>query len=201
MTKTRLEAFSDGVFSIAITLLALNIRLPDDNINDNARLIVQLKTMLPNILTFIFSFLAVGIFWVAHNRIFYFIKQVDHYIMWLNIFYLMGIAIMPFPAYLLARHPFLPAAVLIYASLLFIRAMLHMLFLNHLQKNTALQHEHISTATYARARNVGLVGPVCYALAAISTLAHPFLSFGFIAAAIIFYIFIVHRVFTLKDAE
>ena len=105
---------------------------------------------------------------------------------------------MPFPAYLLARHPFLPAAVLIYASLLFICAMLHMLFLHHLKKNTSLQHEHISPTTYNRARKVGMVGLICYALAAIGTLLHPFVSFGFIAAAIVFYIFVVHRVFTLK---
>jgi len=107
MNKARLEAFSDGVFSISITLLVLDIKVPNFDSLGNEQLNRALVQALPNILTFVFTFLVVGIFWIAHHRIFTLVKAVNSSLLWINIFYLMLAAIIPFPASILAKHPFL----------------------------------------------------------------------------------------------
>ncbi|HTJ10517.1 MAG TPA: TMEM175 family protein [Dinghuibacter sp.] len=63
MNKGRLEAFSDGVFAITITLLVLSIRIPGTEVASDKALQTALKDAWPNLLTFLFSFLVVGIFW------------------------------------------------------------------------------------------------------------------------------------------
>lgn len=98
MTKIRLEAFSDGVFAIVITLLVLDIKTPQTDVTSNQELNALLKQAIPNFLTFVFTFLVVSVFWVAHHRIFNFIKAIGNYLLWVNVFYLMIVAIIPFSA-------------------------------------------------------------------------------------------------------
>lgn len=194
MTKNRLEAFSDGVFSIAITLLVLNIKLPETEAASDKQLLSQLNLALPNIVTFIFSFLVVGVFWVAHHRIFAFIKHVDHYLLWSNIFYLMTIAIIPFPASVLARHPFFSASIIFYSCILFLCASQHFFFLRYIYRNEHLREGSFTNATYKRALKTASIGPGCYLLAIIFSFVHPLISFCFILAALIFYIFLAQLI-------
>ncbi len=106
MNKNRLEAFSDGVFAIAITLLVLNVKVPNKQNITNAELNNILAASTNQLLSFGFSFLIIGVFWVAHHRIFSFAKVVDTTLIWLNIIYLMFIATIPFPASILADNFF-----------------------------------------------------------------------------------------------
>src|SRR5579864_1675525 len=124
MIKVRLENFSDGVFAIAVTLLILSVKIPDvKNFNDHQLLQALIQT-IPQLVTFAFSFLVIGIFWVAHHRIFSMARLVDNKLLWLNIFYLMFVAVMPYPAALLAENPYLTTGILVYTTTLFIIAMM-----------------------------------------------------------------------------
>src|SRR5690349_6945632 len=67
---SRLEAFSDGVFAVAITLLVLNIKPPPDNILDNKQWWSALLGQLPALLAFVTSFFTIGIMWINHHRLF-----------------------------------------------------------------------------------------------------------------------------------
>jgi uncharacterized membrane protein len=119
MTKGRLEAFSDGVFSIVITLLILDVRLP----NETVPLLDGLREVLPQIVTFVLSFVIVGLYWVAHHQMLHFVKAVDRYLLWLNVTLLLTVVFIPFSASLLGRHLDDPLSVTVYgANLMLVNA-------------------------------------------------------------------------------
>lgn len=101
----RLIFFSDAVFAIAITLLALEIRLPEtEKLLNNAELSAQLKGMWQEYLAYIISFMVIGTFWVAHHRKYRFIKRYDNGLMLINLLFLMVIAFIPFPSSVMSRY-------------------------------------------------------------------------------------------------
>jgi len=102
MNKQRLEAFSDGVFAIAITLLILTIRVPDVPPPALGSALVQ---QLPQVATYVLSFFVVALYWLAHHRMSHVVKQVDGTFVWLNMLWLLFVSVLPFPAALLARYP------------------------------------------------------------------------------------------------
>jgi uncharacterized membrane protein len=94
----RLIFFSDAVFAIAITLLALDIRLPAGGESpSNAQLLAQLLGLWPKYLAYVVSFLAIGTFWIGHHRRFKFIRRCDRGLLALNLLFLMVVAFIPFP--------------------------------------------------------------------------------------------------------
>jgi uncharacterized membrane protein len=100
----RLIFFSDAVFAIAITLLALDIRLPaSEGAPTNAQLLAQLLGVWHKYLAFGISFLAIGSFWLGHHRRFRFIKRYDRGLLVLNLLFLMVIAFVPFPTSVLSE--------------------------------------------------------------------------------------------------
>src|SRR5215469_15221273 len=101
MTKTRLEAFSDGVFAIVITLHILDVHIPQDQ----PLTFASLWSVAPHLLTFVLSFVIVGLYWVAHHSMLHFVKVVDRQILWLNLVLLLIVVFVPFPTAMLGQHP------------------------------------------------------------------------------------------------
>jgi len=94
----RLVFFSDAIFAIAITLLALDIRLPSLSPNmTDADLFSQLLAIGPKYYSFSISFLSIGLYWLGHHRMFQSIKRYDSVLLLLNLLLLMCIAFIPFP--------------------------------------------------------------------------------------------------------
>jgi uncharacterized membrane protein len=142
MTKSRLEAFSDGVFSIVITLLILDVRLP----NDASSLLDGLREVLPQTVTFVLSFVIVGLYWVAHHNMLHFVRAVDRYLLWLNLTLLLTVVFIPFSASLLGRHLDDPLAVIVYgANLMLVNAVGTALWL-YATARPALTHGEIPPA-------------------------------------------------------
>lgn len=98
----RVEAFSDGVIAIAITLLVLEIRVP--HLEEGQRLADGLWDIWPAYLAYIISFFTIGIMWINHHRLFRLIKRVDDVFLGLNTLLLMMITFVNFPTSLLADH-------------------------------------------------------------------------------------------------
>jgi uncharacterized membrane protein len=96
----RLEAFSDGVFAIAITLLVLEIRLP----SGHATLAHKLADTWPSYLGYVTSFVTIGIMWANHHAIFRLIARTTHGLIVGNMLLLMCVAFLPFPTTVLADH-------------------------------------------------------------------------------------------------
>jgi uncharacterized membrane protein len=111
MTKHRLEMFSDGVFAIVITILILNIHLPE---TDTTHLSQALKELAPDVLAYTMSFILIGLYWIAHHTSFHKIHKVDGVFLWMNMILLLFISFMPFPASLLGKYPLQHAPLEIY---------------------------------------------------------------------------------------
>lgn len=109
----RLETLEDGVFAIVMTLLIFDIKLPN---LDNHNLAKELLFIWPNVITFIGTFLLLGVFWFGHRAALNLVKHADHIYHWLNLILLMFVAMIPFSASVIARHYKEHLAILIYGS-------------------------------------------------------------------------------------
>lgn len=101
----RLIFFSDAVFAIAITLLALEIRLPPgEELLGNTELAGRLLQLWPSYIAYVISFLVIGAFWISHHRKFRYIQRYDSRLLLLNLLLLMAIGFMPFPTAVISEY-------------------------------------------------------------------------------------------------
>ncbi len=107
--KARIEALSDGIFSIAMTLLVLKLDVPAAmHHSSNASMLEQLLAMGPEFATYVVTFLVAGGFWFLHHRACQFLRQLDGPLLWMNLIFLMFVALLPFSAGLMSHlliHP------------------------------------------------------------------------------------------------
>ena len=101
MSTSRIEAFSDGVFAIAATLLVLELKVPHV---EPGELGGTLLGNWPSYATYVVSFLVIGIIWVNHHAVLERIRKVDRPLLFLNLVFLMAVAVIPFPTALLADY-------------------------------------------------------------------------------------------------
>jgi len=101
----RLEAFSDGVIAIAITLLVLEIAIPSlEATDDGAELWSALRDLWPSYVAYFLSFFTIGILWANHHEIFTHIERTDRYLVLINLGLLLGIGFLPFSTAVLAEY-------------------------------------------------------------------------------------------------
>jgi uncharacterized membrane protein len=116
-STTRLDAFSDGVFAIVITLLVLELRVPEvDGPHLSRELVQGLKALLPKFVSFVVSFIYVAIYWVNHHQLFHSLKKADRGLFWLNNLFLMCLTFIPFPTALIGSYPREPVTVIFYGA-------------------------------------------------------------------------------------
>jgi uncharacterized membrane protein len=122
----RVEAFSDGVFAIAITLLILEIRVPEPGEGEEASsLVTALLELWPSYLAYLISFLTIAVMWVNHHNMFRLIRRTDNALLFLNSLLLMFITFLNFSTALLAdyiKHPELQVAALVYTGTMVVLA-------------------------------------------------------------------------------
>jgi uncharacterized membrane protein len=102
MSPSRLEAFSDGVFAIAITLLVLDIHVPEPS--STADLARELGAQWPSYVAYAVSFLTIGIIWINHHAMFHRLRAIDHGIMIRNLALLLCVGLLPFTTALMADY-------------------------------------------------------------------------------------------------
>jgi uncharacterized membrane protein len=112
----RVLALSDGVFAILITLLVLEIHVPE--LAQGHSLNQALAEIRPSLVAFVISFILAGMYWVGHRDLFALIRRTDRGLVWLNILYLLPLCLLPFAAGLLGRYDTEPVALRIYGLLL-----------------------------------------------------------------------------------
>jgi uncharacterized membrane protein len=100
--KNRLEAFSDGVFAIVITLLVIEIRPPE--VEEGESLASALWDLWPNYVGYLVTFLIIGVMWLNHHRIFEQVRQVDGPLLLFNLNLLLWTALLPFPTAVMAEY-------------------------------------------------------------------------------------------------
>jgi len=163
LTKSRLEALSDGVFAIVMTLLVIDIKVPVvRGLTMTDEMLWQKLLGLQDLfISYIISFLILGMFWMAHHAFFYhFFKHIDRKESLINIFFLMQLACIPFSAHLLGAHPRLFPSIFIYGcNIIFLGLTLFTLFALVIKDKEKL-HDHVSKKTIVQAKIRILLPPV-----------------------------------------
>jgi len=116
MTKNRLEAFSDGVLAIIITIMVLELRPPDDIS------FASLRPLIPKILSYVMSFAFIGIYWNNHHHLLHTVKKVNGGILWANLNLLFWLSLIPFTTAWMGEHGFAGPPVALYGMVLLMAA-------------------------------------------------------------------------------
>jgi uncharacterized membrane protein len=189
VSPNRLEAFSDGVFAIAITLLVLDIHVPDPASGDLAR---ELGAQWPSYVAYAVSFLTIGIIWVNHHAMIRRLKAVDHEILILNLLLLLTVGLLPFTTALMAAYlkesqgEGLAAAIyagsFLLMSIFFAATNRTILF-----RKDRLMARPIDAATRRSIITRGVAGLLPYLAATILAVVSPYLTLAICGAVAVFY--------------
>lgn len=187
----RTEAFSDGVIAIAITLLALDVRVPTHEQAAGGGLAQALLAGWPNYFAFLTSFLTTLIMWVNHHRMFKMFHRTDHLFLLLNGLLLMGISLVPFTSSLLAEYigsgDDARVAAFIYAAVFVLIAVFFQAVWFYAAYKRRLIEPDIPQAWVDAVSRAYHFGPLLYALAGVLALVHAALGVGLIFALALFY--------------
>lgn len=174
MNKNRLEAFSDGVLAIIITIMVLEIKVPEGgHWND-------LVPLFPVFLSYVFSFTYIGIYWGNHHHLLHSVKQVSSTIIWANINLLFWLSLIPFATGWMGENNFEPDTVALYGIDLLLSGLSFFLLQKAVEKNSH-DLEELRKA-FAQLNKKGIASTIAYALA---------IPFAYINLSISAFIFIV----------
>ncbi len=116
-SKARLEALVDGIFAVAMTLLVLDIKLPDGlQLESNAQLLTHFASITQAFLVYLLSFVVLAMFWASHNYQFHVLQRLDRPLLWTNFAFLLLTTMVPFTTGLVSAHSDLSAAATLYAA-------------------------------------------------------------------------------------
>lgn len=124
MNKNRLEAFSDGVLAIIITIMILEIKVPQGND------FMDLYPLVPKFISYVLSFLYVGIYWNNHHHLLQGLTKVNGKILWANLHLLFWLSLIPVSTGWLGEHYFAKAPVTLYGIILFMSAIAFLILKN-----------------------------------------------------------------------
>jgi uncharacterized membrane protein len=121
MNKSRIEAFSDGVIAIIITIMVLELHIPDLKENFTSQDIWrEFYALTPELLAYLLSFIVVAILWINHHALFDKIPHSTSKLIWYNAFLLFAMSLIPLPTAFISQHPLLPEASLFYGFIMFL---------------------------------------------------------------------------------
>jgi uncharacterized membrane protein len=164
LSKHRLEALTDGIFAVAMTLLVLEIKLPEIKAlvgasatmslaQFNQLVIHQLLELQPKLLAWLISFLILAVFWLSHQSMFRHVRSVNRALLWINIVQLLFISLLPFSSSLVGQYTLASVSTFVYAGNLAMLSIMSLLQLRYLSKHAELCHAPMPHA-FVRAAHV-----------------------------------------------
>jgi len=126
MTTSRLEAFSDGVVAILITIMVLELRPPHE------ATFLSLKPLIPVLFSYLLSFIFLGIYWSNHHHLFHAAQQVNGRVLWANLHLLFWLSLIPFVTAWMGENHFGPAPVALYGIILLLAAIAYTILVQSL---------------------------------------------------------------------
>jgi uncharacterized membrane protein len=170
MEKNRLEAFSDGVLAIIITIMVLDLKVPQGL---GASDLVALKPLLPVFLTYVLSFIYLGIYWNNHHHLLKAAGKVTAAMMWANLHLLFWLSLFPIVTGWMGENHFTPAPTALYGAVMFMAAIAYFI----LQNVIVAQQGRDSRLAAAFGRDFkGKLSPAFYAIAIASAFFRPWIS-------------------------
>lgn len=167
MTKGRIEAFSDGVIAIIITIMVLELKVPHGNT------LPDLIPLLPVFLSYVLSFIYVGIYWNNHHHMFVVVKKINGAVLWANLHLLFWLSTIPFATAWMGENHFAPATMAVYGFVLLMNGVAYTILTMLLIK----QHGEESTLYKAVGSDLkGKISCVCYLIAIPCAYVHVWIS-------------------------
>ncbi len=155
MNRTRLEAFSDGVLAIIITIMVLEIKVPHGN--DFA----ALQPLIPVVISYILSFIYIGIYWNNHHHMMHTVKHVSGGILWANLHLLFWLSLVPFTTGWIGENHFAPIPMAVYGIVLLMAAIAYFVLQNQIIR---AQGERSLLARAIGSDIKGKMSPILYLL-------------------------------------
>jgi uncharacterized membrane protein len=135
MQKGRLEAFSDGVLAIIITIMVLELKVP------HGEELTDLLPLVPVFISYVLSFIYIGIYWNNHHHLFQAVQKVNGAVLWSNLHLLFWLSLVPFATSWMGENHFGPRPVAVYGTILFMAGVSYFI----LVKNLVSSHGSEST--------------------------------------------------------
>lgn len=173
MGKNRLEAFSDGVIAIIITIMVLELKVPHGE---------TLEALLPLglvLLSYILSFIYVGIYWTNHHHLVHAVREINGAVLWANLHLLFWLSLIPFVTGWMGENHFATIPVAAYGVVLFMCAIAYLILVRILTRN----HKHnLELAEAIGTDRKGWISVILYLVGIALAFVHPWLGFGTYAA-------------------
>lgn len=118
LPANRIEALADGIFAVAMTLLVLELKVPEPDHAEPGALAHALGALAPKILAYAVGFVILGTFWVGHHYQFHYIRRTDRVLLWINIAFLLVVSFLPFAVALLGSYASESAPAILYGAVL-----------------------------------------------------------------------------------
>ena len=167
MGTGRLEAFSDGVIAIIITIMVLELRVPHETS------LQSLRPLLPVFLSYVLSFVYLGIYWSNHHHMLHVTKKVDGTILWANLHLLFWLSLVPFVTAWMGENHFAPVPMALYGGVLLMAAIAYWV----LQRKIIARQLPDSLLARAVGRDLkGKLSPVFYILAIGASFVRPWIA-------------------------
>ncbi len=169
ISTTRLETFSDCVIGIIITIMVLELKLPDlGKHSTTAETVTYLKHLLPYFITYAFSFMMTGIFWTNHHHMFHLLERTDERLLWQNFLFLFLLSLIPFATAIVGANPFIAIAPALYGLVMLLITLSFLIMRNyslrhgliHTDKDRVLNQKIFKVSF--RARTKAIVGTAVY---------------------------------------
>lgn len=161
MNKNRLEAFSDGVLAIVITIMVLEFKVPEGHFFED------LKPLFPKLIGYILSFIYIGIYWNNHHHMMHTVQKVNGKILWANLHLLFWLSLLPFATAWIGESHFAPFPMLIYGIILFACAIAYFILQHHIiitQGKNSLLSNSLGKDYKGKLSNIFYIVGICFAL-------------------------------------
>jgi len=179
MTKGRMEAFSDGVFAVIITIMVLEMKAP------NGTSLAALRPVLPDFLTYILSFVYVGIYWNNHHHLLQAAQQVSGGILWANLHLLFWLSLTPFVTAWMGQNDFAPWPVALYGIVMLFAGTAYFILTRSL---VALHGKESTLAASIGDDRKGKMSLAAYVVAIPLAFVHPWIACGCYAGVAIMWL-------------
>jgi uncharacterized membrane protein len=180
VSKGRLEAFSDGVIAIIITIMVLELRVP------HGTELEALVPLIPVFVSYLLSFVFIGIYWNNHHHLLQVIKHVDGRVLWANLHLLFWLSLVPFVTGWMGENEFAALPVALYGVILFMAGVAFFILAHTL---IALHGKDSTIATALGSDVKGIASVVIYAVAIPLAFVNPWISFAiYVLVAILWFV-------------
>lgn len=189
MSNSRFEALSDGVFAIVMTLLVIEIKIPELSNASSAEIRQRMYENIPHFISFATSFLVIGVIWINHHVLFHFLKKVNRTSLILNLFLLMLIAFIPYSSALIGKYMHIKETVVFYGFTMVAVGLTYNVLWLYIARQYLMSDTSVSNSNINKITVWSLSYPASYFIATLTALINIYIALVLFVAIPVFFLF------------